>query len=55
MKAFNLGGDADTAGAIYGQWAGSYYGLEAIPSKWIRGLASNEKIDAICDELIKSS
>jgi hypothetical protein len=54
LKAVNLGGDADTVGAIYGQLAGAYYGFEAIPSKWIQGLASNEKIDAICNELIKS-
>jgi len=54
LKAVNLGGDADTVGAIYGQLAGAYYGLEAIPSKWIQGLASNEKIDAICNELIRS-
>jgi ADP-ribosyl-[dinitrogen reductase] hydrolase len=52
LKAVNLGGDADTVGAIYGQLAGAYYGFEAIPSKWIQGLASNEKIRAICDELI---
>ena len=51
LKAVNLGGDADTVGAIYGQLAGAYYGFEAIPSKWIQGLASNEKIRAICDGL----
>jgi ADP-ribosylglycohydrolase len=53
LKAVNLGGDADTVGAIYGQLAGAYYGFEAIPSKWVQGLASNEKIDAVCNELIK--
>jgi len=53
LKAVNLGGDADTVGAIYGQLAGAYYGFEAIPATWIQGLAWNEKISAICNELIK--
>jgi ADP-ribosyl-[dinitrogen reductase] hydrolase len=34
LLAVNLGDDADTTGAIYGQLAGAYYGLEAIPSPW---------------------
>ena len=42
-------------GAIFGQLAGAYYGLEAIPSEWIRGLASYEKISVICNELIRSA
>ena len=53
LKAVNLGGDADTVGAIYGQLAGAYYSLEAIPATLIQGLAWNEKISAICNELIK--
>lgn len=53
LKAVNLGRDVDTVGAIYGQLAGAYYSLEAIPATWIQGLAWNEKISAICDELIK--
>ncbi len=34
LKAVNLGDDADTTGAVYGQIAGAYYGLDAIPSLW---------------------
>lgn len=34
LKAVNLGGDSDTIGAVYGQLAGAYYGLEAIPLDW---------------------
>ena len=30
----NLGGDADTVGAIYGQLAGAYYGVADIPEEW---------------------
>jgi len=32
--AVNLGDDADTTGAVYGQIAGAYYGFENIPAKW---------------------
>ena len=34
LLAVNLGDDADTIGAIYGQLAGAFYGLEGIPQKW---------------------
>jgi len=54
LKAVNLGGDADTVGAIYGQLAGAYYGFEEIPMKWIQGLVSDEKISATCKELIRN-
>ena len=33
LLAVNLGDDADTTGAIYGQIAGAYYGAEAIPQE----------------------
>ena len=41
----NLGDDADTTGAIYGQLAGAYYGLNAIPKDWIERLALHELIN----------
>ena len=34
----NQGGDADTTGAIAGMIAGAFYGLEAIPKRWIKKL-----------------
>ena len=34
LLAVNLGDDADTTGAIYGQIAGSYYGVQGIPEEW---------------------
>ena len=33
IKAVNLGGDADTIGAITGGLAGAYYGYDAIPQR----------------------
>ena len=44
LRAVNLGDDADTTGAIYGQLAGAYYGVKAIPQDWIERLALRELI-----------
>jgi ADP-ribosylglycohydrolase len=44
LRAVNLGDDADTTGAIYGQLAGGYYGVNAIPRNWIERLALHELI-----------
>lgn len=34
VQVVNLGGDADTAGAVVGALAGAAHGLEAIPARW---------------------
>jgi ADP-ribosyl-[dinitrogen reductase] hydrolase len=34
----NQGGDADTTGAIAGMLAGAFYGLDALPKRWLRKL-----------------
>ena len=44
LLAANLGNDADTTAAIYGQLAGAYYGEENIPSSWREKLALRELI-----------
>ena len=38
VETVNRGGDADTTGAIVGMIAGAYYGLEAIPKRWLKRL-----------------
>ena len=38
VAAVNLGGDADTVGAIAGSLAGSLYGIAAIPRRWLASL-----------------
>jgi ADP-ribosylglycohydrolase len=35
LAAINLGDDADTTAAIYGQLAGAYYGYRNLPTKWV--------------------
>jgi len=32
----NQGADADTTGAICGMLVGAYYGMEAIPKRWLK-------------------
>ncbi len=41
----NLGGDADTAGAILGAMAGAYYGIDSIPRRWLDGLQNREGLE----------
>ena len=53
LMAVNLGDDADTTGAIYGQIAGAYYGEEGIPRKMaVDVLASRGYVAALTDQLI---
>jgi ADP-ribosylglycohydrolase len=44
LLAVNLGDDADTTGAIYGQLAGAYYGENAIPKEWRTKLVKQDLI-----------
>jgi ADP-ribosylglycohydrolase len=45
LLAANLGDDADTTAAIYGQLAGAYYGEGGIPKEWLAKLAMREQIE----------
>ena len=49
----NLGGDADTNCAIYGQLGGAFYGIEAIPASWRSTLYQGEEIDALARALVE--
>jgi len=51
LKAVNLGDDADTTGAVFGQIAGAFYGYESIPARWRAKLAWRKKILKIADKL----
>ena len=50
-KVVNLGDDADTTGAIYGQIAGAYYGVEGIPSEWRERLTMRAEMEEMADRL----
>lgn len=45
LAATNLGEDADTTAAIFGQIAGAYYGNQDIPERWRRKLVMGERIE----------
>lgn len=45
LRAANLGGDADTTGAVCGQLAEAYWGESGIPTEWRDGLARPEMIE----------
>lgn len=51
LKVVNLGDDADTTGAIFGQIAGAHYGVESVPAEWRRNLTMESQITAIADSL----
>ena len=55
LLAVNLGEDADTTGAIYGQLAGAYYGLNNIPEKWTKKLVKRDMIESIIKRLVQSN
>ncbi|MFZ0548947.1 MAG: ADP-ribosylglycohydrolase family protein [Candidatus Promineifilaceae bacterium] len=51
LMAANLGDDADTTAAIYGQLAGAFYGEQDIPLSWREKLAKRQIIEATADKL----
>ncbi len=53
LRAVNLGNDADTTGAIYGQIGGAYYGADAIPERWRDRIASLHAIEGFADRLLE--
>ncbi|KAF1815176.1 ADP-ribosylglycohydrolase family protein [Eremomyces bilateralis CBS 781.70] len=48
LEVVNLGGDSDTAGAIYGGLAGAYYGVEEVP--WRTELQKQYLVDSVIEE-----
>jgi len=51
LKAVNLGDDADTTGAVYGQFAGAFYGEQGIPEDWQAKLYAHEQIIGFAEKL----
>jgi ADP-ribosylglycohydrolase len=54
LLAVNLGNDADTTGAVFGQLAGAHYGETGIPQSWRERLALRETIEQFADRLFDS-
>lgn len=53
LAAVNLGDDADTTGAVYGQIAGAFYGASAVPERWRNKLAMLPEIEKLATRLGK--
>ena len=53
IAAVNLGGDADSIGAVYGQIAGAYYTYDAIPERWLAAVKDRECVNSLIEDLIK--
>jgi len=51
LLAVNLGDDADTTGAVYGQLAGAYYGASEIPKDWLQDLTLGSLVQSFADRL----
>ena len=54
LLAVNLGDDADTTGAVYGQIAGAFYGADAIPGRWRSRLARLETLESFAERLMNA-
>jgi len=54
LLAVNLGDDADTTGAVYGQLAGALYGDDEIPENWRKKLTQVELIRSFAENLHRS-
>ncbi len=52
LLAVNLGDDADTTGAVYGQLAGAHYGEDTIPEEWRDVVSRRDVIVDFADRLL---
>lgn len=52
LRAVNLGDDADTTGAVCGQFAGAFWGEAGIPPEWLEGLAKRQMIEQALEGLL---
>lgn len=53
LRVVNLGGDSDSAGAVYGGLAGAFYGFDAIPEKWKKGILKPDMVHGITKNLVE--
>jgi len=51
LQVANLGEDADTTAAIFGQLAGAYYGVQDIPISWRSQIALRSLIKTLAEKL----
>lgn len=52
VAVIQAGGDTDTNGAVAGAVLGALHGADAIPERWIAGVARAERLLAMADQLL---
>ncbi len=55
LMAANLGDDADTTAAVFGQLAGAFYGEQGIPQHWLDRVTMYDEIRDLADQLYERS
>lgn len=55
LLAANLGEDADTTAAIYGQLAGAFYGAAGLPTAWVAQVAQRPLLETLADQLLAAA
>jgi ADP-ribosyl-[dinitrogen reductase] hydrolase len=53
VAVVNLGGDADTQGAVTGALAGARWGYDAIPQHWLEPLQGRDHLISLADQLLE--
>lgn len=53
LRVVNLGEDADTTGAVFGQLAGACYGEAGLPAAWRERVHLHDRIAQIADDLLR--
>jgi ADP-ribosyl-[dinitrogen reductase] hydrolase len=54
VAAVNLGGDADSIGAVCGQLAGAKYGVGAIPERWLAAIKERAQLADLFERFLAS-
>ena len=53
VAAVSLGDDADSVACVYGQLAGAFYGVAAIPQRWLDGLVKRDLVEEFASRLFE--
>jgi ADP-ribosylglycohydrolase len=53
LSGINVGGDADTTGAMMGAMLGALHGWAAFPAEWKDGLEATDRLRGEADALVE--
>lgn len=55
LRVVNLGGDADVQGALFGQLAGTLYGIDSVPKAWRAALLRRDLLESTAQRLLSAA